>query len=259
MSEFLNQCKTIKKWEWLAKTDFHFFSEGWCLKDLCLEREFQLTPKIPSSWQCWSSIFLRQILKISLGSSRFPVSISPPQCKYDISHLGVRGVWHQNIPCLQRQSRFKMPVNQFVERRFFHLENWYFPTDLDDLFVWLKYDSLTDFDDTTVFLLGFKMSIFLQTRCNWATLWIAAMVNRMLAIIARQWEQCHSSEEWKWKWEKLAAGVDLSKEKWVFWQIGLGRVGKGWEINLQNTKLGTLECGLQSWEIYSERISLLNS
>ena len=74
-----------------------------------------------------------------------------------------------------------------------------------------------------------------------------------------QWEQCHSSEEWKWKWERLAAGVDLSKEKWAFWQIGLGRVGKGWEINLQNTKLGTLECGLQSWEIYSERISLLNS
>ena len=109
------------------------------------------------------------------------------------------------------------------------------------------------------FFWGFIMSIFLQTRCNWATLWIATMVNRMLAIIARQWEQCHSSEEWKWKWERLAAGVDLSKEKWAFWQIGLGRVGKGWEINLQNTKLGTLECGLQSWQIYSERISLLNS
>ena len=128
-----------------------------------------------------------------------------------------------------------------------------------DIFPQTLMTFLSDFDDTTVFLLRFKMSIFLQTRCNWATLWIATMVNRMLAIIARQWEQCHSSEEWKWKWERLAAGVDLSKEKWAFWQIGLGRVGKGWEINLQNTKLGTLECGLQSWEIYSERISLLNS
>ena len=123
-----------------------------------MEREFQLTPKIPSSWQCWSSIFLRQILKISLGSSRFPLSISPPQCKHDISHLGVRGVWHQNILCLQRQSRFKMPVNRFVERRFFTLRIDIFPQTL-----------MTFLSDSNMIL---SQTLMIQVCFFWGLKWV---------------------------------------------------------------------------------------
>jgi len=173
--------KTSKKWEWLAKTDFSLFSEEWgCHKDLCSEREFQLTPKMFSSGQRWSSIFLRQILKISLGSSPFPVSISPPQY---ISHLCVRrGVWHQNILCLQRQSRFKMPVNRFVERRFSTLRIDIFPQTL-----------MTFLSDSNMIL---SQTLMMQLCFFWGLKWVFSYKHGAIGRrygLRRWWIECWQS------------------------------------------------------------------